>query len=267
MKTINILSILFLLALAGCNDTAVEPKDTCKLSIIDRGNGNKHTYTYYANGKISSMAREFDGSGSGNISKYVYTFTYDGAGQLTKSTWTLDGKADGSESYTYTNGKISKTTYNYEDGSKGINNIKYDASGRLIEFTLEAGDPNSDYKQYFEYDVNGIVVKRGAADLVGNKFFEVLTKPIGSAKSPEVLLAKYGLPYDVLTGFGWQTVEGNVGTESEVFYADESGKLVSDGKDKIISLVMGSKGYISESTNRDASNKNTTQRFTMADCN
>jgi|GEM_PF-5947938 len=36
------------------------------------------------------MPREFDGSGSGKISEYVYTFTYDDAGLPTKSVSTLD---------------------------------------------------------------------------------------------------------------------------------------------------------------------------------
>ncbi len=104
MKKILTLTVsLFVFALIGCQKN--DPTPPCKLSTIDRGNGNKHAYTYDANGKITQMTREFDGSGSGKISKYVYTFTYDAAGLLTKSTFILDGKPNGSETYTYTNGK------------------------------------------------------------------------------------------------------------------------------------------------------------------
>jgi antitoxin component YwqK of YwqJK toxin-antitoxin module len=214
------------------------------------------------------MDREFDGTGSGNISKYVYTFAYDNAGLLTKSTYTLDGKANGTETYAYTNGKISKVSFVYVDGSKGINNIKYDIAGRILEFTYETGDPDADGIQYFEYDASGIMTKRGFKDLKGNKFFEVVLKPVGIAKSPEALLANNGLPFDVLTGFSWQAAEGNVGTISEVFYADNNGKLVSDGTDKTTNVKVNTQGYITESTSIEvATNKATTQKFTLVDCN
>ena len=244
-----------------------DPTPPCKLSAIDRGNGNKHAYTYDAAGKITQMTREFDGSGSGTIYKYVYTFTYDAAGLLTKSVFTLNGKPNGSETYVYTNGKISKVSYVYADGSKGTNNIKYGSNGQITEFTFETGDPNADGKQYFEYDANGIIVKRGFADLKGNKYFEVVTKPTGMAKSAEQLLANSGLPYDILTGFSWQVAEGNVGTVSEVFYANADGKLESDGKEKTTAIKTNSQGYLTESTSTDAANKASTQRFTLMDCN
>ncbi len=262
---IKLLTLLFTLLIFSCKKEDVVPP--CKLSTIERGNGNKHVYTYDAIGKITAMVREFDGSGSGKILKYVYTFTYDGSGLLSKSTWTLDGKADGSETYAYSNGKISKVSYVYVDGSKGTNNIKYDAASRITEFTYETGDPNFEGKNYYEYDANGIMTKRGFADLQGNKYFEVVIKPIGMAKSPETLLANNGLPYDVLTGFDWQIAEGNIGTVSEVFYADNDGKLVPDGKDKMTDVKVNAQGYIIESTSTDAANKSNIQKFTLVDCN
>lgn len=243
-----------------------EAKPTCKLSTIERGNGNKHTYTYDANGRISRMNREFDGNGSGTISKYVYTFEYDNAGLLTKSTWTLDGIANGSETYAYTINRISKVNFTYTDGTKGINNFKYNAEGRISEITYETGDPNTDGKQYFEYDANGIMIKRGYADAIGI-FFEVVIKPVGMAKSPEALLANNGLPFDVLTGLPWQAAEGNVGTVAEVFYADNTGKLVADSKDKITDVKVNAQGYITESTSTDAASKAIIQKFTLVDCN
>ncbi len=72
---------------------------------------------------------------------------------------------------------------------------------------------------------------------------------------------------DVLTGYSWQATEGNVGTVSEVFYADDKGKLVSDGKDKITDVKVNSQGYITESTSVDAENKVTVQKFMLMDCN
>ncbi len=266
LSTFALLLGLLVFASSCVNDHRA-PTPPCKLSAIDRGNANTHTYTYDAAGKITQMQREFDGTGSGNISKYVYTFIYDAAGLLIKSSIKLDGKDYGTETYSYSNGKISKSTYVNADGSQGINNLKYNTAGQITEFTFETGDPNYDGKQYFEYDANGIMTKRGFADLQGNKYFEVVIKPVGIAKSPEQLLANNGLPYDLLTGFSWQAADGNVGTVYEVYYADQDGKLVFDSQEKITDLKTNSQGYIIENTSTDAANKSNTQRFTLTDCN
>ena len=263
-------SLLLLVALFGCQDhsTPATP-DTCKLAAIDRGNLNKHIYAYDVSGRISQMTREFDGNGSGKVSRFVYSFTFDGAGLLTKSTWTLDGKADGSEIYTYTAGKISKVAYTYASGDKGVNNIKYNPAGLITEFTFESGDPNFDGKQYFEYNTDGVMTRRGFADLGGVKFFEIVFKPMGIVKAPEQLLAKYGLPHDVLTGFAWQVASGGVGSTYEVFAADPvTGKLVSTGDTgKVTALKTNAKGYLTEITDVDNTNVSSTQKFTLTDCN
>ena len=263
-------SLLLLVALFGCRDhsTPATP-DTCKLAAIDRGNLNKHIYAYDANGRISQMTREFDGDGSGKVSRFVYSFTFDGAGLLTKSTITLDSKPYGTETYAYTNGRVSKATFNNTDGSNGVNNIKYNAAGQMTEFTIETGDPNYDGKQYFEYNTDGVMTRRGFADLGGVKFFEIVFKPVGIVKAPEQLLAKYGIPYDVLTGIPWSIASGGVGSAYEVFAADPvTGKLVSTGDTgKVTALKTNTKGYLTEITDVDNTNVSSTQRFTITDCN
>ncbi len=263
-------SLLLLVALFGCRDhsTPATP-DTCKLAAIDRGNNNKHAYTYDANGRIAQMTREFDGDGSGKISRFIYSFTLDGAGLLTKSTITLDGKPYGTETYAYTNGRVSKTTYDNADGSKGVNNIKYNPAGQITEFTFETGDPNYDGKQYFEYNTDGVMTKRGFADLGGNTFFEIVFKPMGVVKSPEQLLTKAGLPYDLLTGFSWQVADGGVGSTYEVFEADpNTGKLVTTGfTGNVTAVKTNTKGYLTEITDVDNTNTSSTQEFTLTECN
>lgn len=268
MKTTKLLILALILLTFSCKkDEVTTPADTCKVSLIDRGNNNKHTYTYDASGKVATMIREFDGSGSGTISKYVYTFTYDNAGLLTKSVWTLDGKDNGSETYTYTAGKISKVTFNDVAGNAGTNNIKYDDAGRIIYFSIETGDPNSDLIQYFTYDANGIQTKHGYKGFDGSIYFEVVTTPVGVAKSPEQLLSKYNLPYDVLTGYSWSANHGDIGTIMESFEPDSNGKLVSAGKEKVTSVKLDSKGFISEITTIDDAKVSTTERYSLINCN
>lgn len=268
MKNSLYLLLILFLAISSCKKEDVVPADTCRLSVIDRGNGNKHTYTYDANDRITTMTREFDGSGSGVISKYVYTFTYDAAGLLSKSTWTLNGVADGSEIYSYTNGKVSKVNYQYADGSKGVNNLKLDASGNILEFSYEPDDKSYHDIQYFEYDANGITTKRGVKDASsGFVYFEIRTKSSGIAKSPEQYLTTKGLPYDVLTGFSWATNIGTEGTSAEVFILDDNGVLVSDGVDKTTSVKKDNKGNVLEITYENADKSISKSTFTLTNCN
>lgn len=266
--TTNFFAFLMIIFFFSCKkDEVTPPADTCKVSVIDRGNGNKHTYTYDATGKVATMAREFDGSGSGKISKYVYTFTYDNAGVLTKSVWTLDGKDNGSETYTFTNGKISKVNFKGVDGSAGVNNVKYDDSGRISYFSIETGDPNSDLIQYFSYDSNGIQTKHEYKGFDGTVYFETVTKPVGVSKSCEQLLGKYNLPYDVLTGYSWAVNVGGVGTTIESFAPDANAKLVSVETIKVTSVKVDSKGFISEAVSIDDAKVSSTQRYTLINCN
>ena len=268
MKTTKLLALAIVLLVFSCKkDEVTTPADTCKVSVIDRGNNNKHTYTYDAAGKVATMAREFDGSGSGKISKYLYTFTYDNADLLTKSVWTLDGKANGSEAYVYTSGKISKVSFKDVDGNAGTNNIKYDEAGKIIYFSIETDDSNYDIIQYFAYDTNGIEVKKGVKGSDGSIYFEVLTKPVGVAKSAEQLLSKYDLPYDVLTGYSWSINRGEVGTIIESFEPDTNGKLVSAGKEKVTAVKLDIKGFVSEITSIDEAKISSTERFTLTNCN
>jgi hypothetical protein len=268
MKTTKLLILALTLLIFSCKkDEVTTPEDTCKMSLIDRGNNNKHTYTYDAAGKVATMSREFDGSGSGVISKYVYTFTYDNTGLLTQSVWTLDGKANGSETYTYTSGKISKVSAKDVLGNSLTNNIKYDSGGRITYFSYETGDPNSDLIQYFAYDANGIQIKHGFKGFDESIYFEVVTKPVGIAKSPEQLLSKYNLPYDVLTGFSWSANMGNVGTTYESFEPDNNGKLVSFATGKVTAVKVDAKGFVSEVTSVDDAKVSSTERFTLTNCN
>ena len=273
MKTTHTLALYFLLLLSllACQDHKNNPMpaDNCKLAGIDRGNNNKHAYSYDANGRVTQMVREFDGSGSGDISRYVYTFTFDGAGLLTKSVWTLDGKPRGAETYTYTAGRISKVSGVYADGSKLINNITYNAAGQITVFDYDSGDPADYSRQYFTYDIDGIVIKRGYDDGNGSVFFEAVTKPVGKVSSPEQLLIKAGLPFDVLTGFSWSVQTGGQGTITEVFFPDsKTGKLVSDGTTRTTSVKTNARGYLTEETALDNTTEtSSTQKFTLADCN
>lgn len=263
--SINLIAIAFVLFIFSCKkDKETTPALVCKLTNIDRGNKNTHAYTYDAAGKITVMTRELDPSGQGNTVKYVYNLTYDAAGKLSKAVITEDGKAYSTETYTYTNGKVSKTSFEQTDGTKGVNNFKYDAVGNMTEMTFELGDP-FDGKLTYEYNSANILIKSAYSDLAGNKFFESISKPIGSVKNAESLLNS-SLPYDLLAGGPWFTSVGGVGTIDEIYYADEMGKLAKADEIKTTDVKTNSKGYITEWTAIDGSGASTTQKFAFIDC-
>lgn len=255
------LLILFIsLLIFSCKKEDATPAETCRVSAIDRGNGNTHAYTYDADGKVTIMTRELFGH------KAIYTLTYDKSGILESSKNTFDGIENSTERYTYFNNKITTVNITF-DGGKGINKIKYDSDGRMSEFSYEFGDPNNDGVQSFEYDTNGILIKSSFKDLQGNKLFELIIKPVGIVKSPEQLLSNNGLPFDILVGNPWATVRGGVGTTYESFTPDSKGKLVSDGIDKTTNIKLDAKGYISESTTIDNANASSISKFTLINYN
>lgn len=263
-------AIALVLFLNACKkDKDSTPALQCKLATIDRGNLNKHTYAYDATGKITTMTREFDGDGSGKVSKYVYTLTYDAAGLLASSTITLDGVADSKETYTYTNGKVSRTDFVYANGTKGYNAIKYDTNGQILEFSYQgSGNADDDFKAYFAYDANGVMIKRGYSDMTGSsKFFEVVIKPVGSAKSPEALVNNNGLPYDLLTGFSYSKMVAGIGSTTEAYVPNENGVLtLAPETSKVIAINTNAKGYVTEISYEDESKAISKEKFEMIDC-
>jgi hypothetical protein len=245
MKTQISLLLLFLILVFSCKKTDPDPAVTCRLDKIDRGNGYTHEYTYDTAGKITNMRRVYGENGV-----YAYTFTYNSSGVLIKSDVTLNGKPYNTETYTYTNGKVSQVSYKATDGDEGVNNIKYDTSGNLTEFSYEAKDKSYYVIQYFEYDSQGLFTKRGYKDMLaqagGFIYFEARYTNKNAEKSPESLLLKGGLPYDILTGFPWgQNVPG-VGSTSESFSLNESNRLVSEGVSTTTNIIKNSNGYATE---------------------
>ena len=116
---------------------------------------------------------------------------------------------------------------------KGSTTSPTNAAGQITEFTYETGDPNEDGKSFYEYNADGVRTKTGFADTQGNVLYESRFTAVGKIKSPEQLLARHGLPYDVLTGFSWAVAEGGEGSTYAYFSADDNGKLLPDGGDKI----------------------------------
>lgn len=265
------IACLFLTGLTlSCTNKSIDNSQPvipgCRVSAIDKGPTDRHTYTYDGQGRITRMTRATDG-GSGTIQQYVYTFTYDNVGRLTNSSWTVGGKADGTAQYTYDNGRIAKANVMYADGKTAISIIRYFVNGRTSEYTTESNRPNGSGKRYFEYDANGIIVKSGFSDLKGVRFFEVITKPVGQMKLPEQLLVKNGPPFDVLTGLPWQETIGGVGTTVDTYISNSStGQLVLAYTGTTTAVQTNTQGFLTDLTVTDQDKKTYPQKYTLTNC-
>lgn len=238
----------------------------CQVSAINKGPTDKHAYTYDGQGRITGMTRTTDG-GSGTIQQYIYTFTYDNAGKLANSSWTVNDKADGTAQYAYDNGRIARSSTTYADGKTSTSTIKYYVNSRISEFTVTSDRPNGNGRRYFEYDANGIITKTGFSDLKGVKYFEVITKPVGQVKLPDQLLAKNGLPFDVLTGFPWQETIGGIGTTADTYFvSSNTGQLVFAYTGTTTAIQTNAQGFLTDFSLTDQDKKVYTQKYTITNC-
>lgn len=253
---------LIALAVMSCSKKEDVQPDTCKLIMIDAGAGNATTYEY-ANNRISRfVSTRPDQNG---ILKTTYILSYDSEGKLAQSQITEEvaGKVvrTGTEKYIWNNGVITQFQFEYNNGTKGVNNLKYDAQKQLIEFTTETGSASNN-KILFEYDANGINTKYTYADLKGNVQFYAVQKIVGKSKRPEFLLTKYGLPIDIASGFPLFEFDGDVGTTSEGFAPNGQ----SYGIAKYISFKVNSKGFPTELSLQTGNQPIQSIKFVYAEC-
>lgn len=265
MKSTHLLLIIyFALLIAGCKKSNDEPTlDTCKLKESDRVG----KLTYDDNGRAATMATSIYLSATATTPATVLgTLSYDGNGKLTKTIWTLDGKANSEETYTYTNGRITKINFAGPNSPTGVNNLTYDDKGRLTRYSVE---PNGQlqFAQNYAYNADGILIEKTVTDPNGGVAYKGVTKPIGSVKSAEQLAISRGLPFVMTFGDPLVVAEGAIGTVFESYSLDNTGKLTLDYTAKVTSQKINAKGYLVEQTVVDQSNSAYTQTVTLADCN
>ncbi|GAB3942157.1 hypothetical protein GCM10028805_06340 [Spirosoma harenae] len=260
MRKLLIYTLLGLISLS-CQKTNNDPApDTCKLSTSPSVKNS----TYDSNGRVATLSTEsFNDTTTVLI---LSTFTYDTAGKLTKTGYTSNGNPISEETYTYTNGRITRVNFSGPNSPTGLNNLSYDAAGRLARYSVEVGG-KVQYVQTYAYNADGILTEQAVVDEQGNALFKVVTKPVGTVKSPEQLLIRKGLPYLLPTGEPLVAAEGNIGTVKDYFSIDDTGKLVSVGSQKITALKTNTQQYLTEMTMADSDGKNPLiVNYTLSDC-
>ncbi len=154
MKSTHLLLILYVaLLVGGCKKSANDPApDPCKLTESARVG----KLTYDASGRAATLATPIYLSATATTpATFLGTFSYDANGKLTKTVWTVDGNPNSEETYTYTNGRITKINFAGPNSPTGINNLTYDGQGRLTRYTVE---PNGQlqFAQNYTYNADGI---------------------------------------------------------------------------------------------------------------
>lgn len=265
MKSTHLLLILFVaLLVAGCKKTDDEPTlDACKLTQSDRVG----KLTYDANERVATLATPIYLSATATTPATILgTFSYDGNGKLTKTVWTVDGNPNSEETYTYTDGRITRINFAGPNSPTGVNNLTYDGQGRLTRYTVE---PNGQlqFAQNYTYNADGVLIEKTVTNPNGVVLYKDITKPIGSVKSAEQLVMNRGLPFIMTFGDPLVVAEGNIGTVFESYSTDSTGTLALNYTAKVTGQKLNAKGYLIEQITADQSNNSNTQTIILADCN
>ncbi|QIP15231.1 hypothetical protein G8759_22705 [Spirosoma aureum] len=263
------------LGLFNCKKTDVDaPAQTvtgCKLTQLDRGNGNKHIYEYNAAGYISQMTIHFQGAtGTGKKEVYVYSFTYNSDNQITGASITVDGQkptqitdwgVGDAVSFKWNNGKLTQVLDQL--GSKTIltTTVSYDDQGRIVRLKAEPvpewGDP---FEKEFVYDAQGNFKSNyyEGGDLI--QYEAITIDP--ATKSAESLQAAHGLPYDIFNVNPWRA---NTSQQIDGYELDKAGKFALAYTVKTTNLVKNS-ANVATSQTFDDNGKQRIMTFTLADC-
>lgn len=259
MKNTMLLLTIGLIALSCKKDADPKP-DTCQFSTSPSVNN----VTYDANERVATLITAvYNGTAAVEV---LSTFTYNQAGKLNKTVYTVNNALISQETYTYSDNHLTQTNFSGPNSPTGINNLGFDAAGRLTRYTVEVGG-QLQYAQTYGYDQDGILTEEAAVDAQGNILYKVVTRPVGKVKSPDALLVKRGLPYLIPSGTPLVEAEGNIGTVKEYYGSDASGKLTLQASQKITAVKTNPKGYLTELTMADLDGKNPiTLSYTLADC-
>jgi YD repeat-containing protein len=263
-------SLILIATAFSCKEkTEIDPvANTCRMTGYTAPINSKSTFDYDANGRIIHENRQVDDDIDGIILG-DYTYTYDGSGKLTKNTYKISvgGKLlfDDTDTYTWENGKIIKSTY-----KDGVNNIKYNAKGQMIEYTFESTtDPTTNAKWTYKYDANDVLVDRIITSMDGKDVYfqfklNYTSKEI--VKTPLSYMAKVGLPFDFFYTRDWEVNIPKTDGTYEYYYPDADGKLVLKLKDTFKEIKLDSKGIVSQLVTTNLKGVTQTTNYQVSNC-
>jgi hypothetical protein len=235
--------------ISSCNKNE-EVIDPCKLgAFLYQPSGIKHTIEYNAQGLAVRKSGKLNFRG--RLIDFYDNYIYDSNNQLVSMEDSWDGKPNSKHKFTWTGNQLTKTVvddYNMETTPQytTVYNFKYNSKGLISEIIIQYNGRVPDVRMAYEYDENNVEIRLTRTVIAtGEVNLKIETKPIHSAKHPEQLMPKRGLPYDVSERHPWIYAMGGVGTTVEVF-ALRNGQLTSISKGTIENIKMNARGTITE---------------------
>jgi YD repeat-containing protein len=263
-------SLILIATAFSCKDkTNTDPVvDTCRMVGYTAPINSKSTFDYDANGRIIHEVRKVDNDLDGKAIG-DYTYTYDANGKLTKNTYkiTVDGNLlyDDTDTYTWENNKIIKATY-----TDGINNIKYNAKGQMVEYTFESkNDPTTNAKWTYKYDANDVLIDRILTSMDGKDAyfqFKLIYTSKEIVKTPLSYMARVGLPFDFFYSREWEVNNPKTDGTYEYYYPDADGKLVLKLKDTFKEIKLDSKGVVSQLITTNLKGETQSTNYQVSNC-
>lgn len=274
MKTAFTTVLLGLLTLHffSCKKSEVDspaPSDAnCKLTAIDRENGNRHRFEYNPAGYVSKWTLLIKNSGSDH--EIVYSLKYDGANQVTGATITVDGKTATDSTILglgnrvecrWTNGKLTEVKDMLGEKPVLKTTISYDAQGHQTRFQCVPGNKNElPFEKTYTYDASENFVYNYLED--GIPLDQTNATVDKSHLSAESLLPKHGLVFDFYNIIPYRNF--NLKTFSD-FLFDQNGKPVLDATYTITKVTKNRHNFVTSQT-VEQDGKGRLQTFALADC-
>ncbi len=260
--------------MVNCKKTDTDPPSpvsACKLTEIDRGNGNKHLYEYNSAGYVSKMTIEYQGSASGGKKEvYVYSFTYNNSNQIAEASITVDGQKPteitgwgigDAVRFTWTNGQLTQVIDQLAGKPLVTTTVSYDAQGRITHLKA-ATDPNwgAPFRKEFIFDATGNSKMNLYDD--GKLFYTEVATFDPATRSAESLMPAHGLPLDVFNLMPWRI---NSTQALDGYSIDSNGAAILKSIIKRVKLEKNSAG-LATTVILDDNGKQRVMQFKLSDC-
>lgn len=215
----NYLFLVSLLLIFACAKESVEKESkTCKLISYETSSTRKFRFEYFGD-KIISITQNKPNE------TYEATLTYNASGKLSQSDVLFNGSDYFTETYSYTEDKISRIDIVYYDGFRGFKRLEYNSKGLLSKYTYEQEGQAKYPFSTFAYNSEGLLVETEDFQSEGVQIVKKVATPMNNIKSPETLLLAGGLPFDLLIGVPYTSKIGGDGTIIEFYYPNANGTL------------------------------------------
>jgi hypothetical protein len=260
------------LGLTNCKKSEVDAPDqtatNCKLTIWDKGNGNKEQFEYNAAGNVNKRTLTFREGDRDQV--YVYTFKYNNNNQVTGATITVDGKipeeitdqfTGSSVEFRWTDGKLTEIKDLLSTETIYLTTVSYDAQGRAVRFSCVPTDKQeSPFVKTYTYDAEGNFKYEYSENGVKVSYDDILVD--NTIKSAESLLAVHGLPIDPFNLFPWKSY---VLKGFKSYDIDQLGNTILY-KSFVITNVVKNRQNIAVSQTIEEGSTKRVNTFTLADC-